>query len=121
VFHQPKKRFSLQIGSGYQIMVESGVPVINDFRSLDVALGGQGAPLVPIGDELLFNKYDFCLNLGGIANISTKYKGRRIAFDVCPANMVMNMLSRRKGKAFDEDGNLASRGKLLPDLYSTLN
>ena len=121
IFHQPQKGFSLQIGSGYQIMVESGVAVVNDFRSLDVALGGQGAPLVPIGDELLFSEYDFCLNLGGIANISANSQGKRIAYDICPANMVLNLIANRKGQAYDAGGAMASQGKLLPEFFTTLN
>ena len=121
IFHQPHKGFSLQIGSGYHIMVESGVTVVNDFRSLDVALGGQGAPLVPIGDELLFSEFDFCLNLGGIANISARSGGKRIAYDICPANMVLNLLANRKGKAYDAGGSIASQGKLLPELFNSLN
>ncbi len=121
IFHQPQKKFSLQIGSGYQIMAESGCTVVNDFRSLDVALGGQGAPLVPIGDELLFSNYDFCLNLGGIANISARHHGKRVAFDICPANMVLNLLAQRAGKPYDAGGSLAAKGKLLPGLLATLN
>lgn len=110
IFHQPAKGFSLQIGDGYQLMLHSGCRVVNDFRSLDVALGGQGAPLVPIGDELLFGEYDFCLNLGGIANVSARSGDSRVAFDICPANMILNYLARQKGKAYDEGGKLASGG-----------
>lgn len=121
IFHQPHKGFSLQIGSGYHIMVESGLKVINDFRSLDVALGGQGAPLVPIGDELLFGEFDFCLNLGGIANISARQEDQRLAFDVCPANMVLNLLAQRNGKPYDAAGAMASSGKLIPELLTKLD
>ena len=121
IFHQPPKGFSLQIGDGYQIMVQSGCSVVNDFRSLDVAMGGQGAPLVPVGDELLFGDNDFCLNLGGIANISAREEGRRIAFDIGPANMVLNFLARRLGKNYDAAGAYAASGKLLPLLLEQLN
>lgn len=121
IFHQPAKGFSLQIGDGYQLMLRSGCRVVNDFRSLDVALGGQGAPLVPIGDELLFGNYDFCLNLGGIANVSGRSEGKRLAFDICPVNMVLNLLARRKGLAYDEDGRLAKSGAENPALLQTLN
>lgn len=121
VFHQPQKGYTLQIGSGYHIMVESNCSVINDFRSLDVALGGQGAPLVPVGDELLFGQYDFCLNLGGIANLSGRTKENRIAYDICPANMVLNYLSRQLGHAYDAGGNLASNGENQPELLEKLN
>ena len=111
IFHQPQKGFSLQIGDGYHMMVESGYPVANDFRSLDIALGGQGAPLVPIGDQLLFGSYDFCLNLGGIANVSARSTSKRIAFDVCPVNMVLNHLAKREGKEYDRGGEMAAKGK----------
>lgn len=121
IFHQPAKGFSLQIGDGYQLMLHSGCRVVNDFRSLDVALGGQGAPLVPVGDELLFGEYDFCLNLGGIANVSARKDGKRVAFDVCPVNMVLNHLARQKGLVYDEGGRLAASGTADPDFLNTLN
>lgn len=121
IFHQPAKGFSLQIGEGYQLMLHSGCRVVNDFRSLDVALGGQGAPLVPVGDELLFSAYDFCLNLGGIANVSGRNEGTRLAFDICPVNMVLNQLARRKGLAYDEGGRLAVSGTEDQALLQTLN
>ena len=121
IFHQPSKGFSLQIGSGYHIMAESSCTVINDFRSLDIALGGQGAPLVPIGDELLFGDYDFCLNLGGIANLSGRKNEKRIAYDICPANMVLNHLSRIAGKPYDAEGAMAAKGRLQPELLKKLN
>lgn len=121
IFHQPQKGFSLQIGDGNHIMVESGLPVANDFRSLDIALGGQGAPLVPIGDELLFGSYDFCLNLGGIANVSAVLQGKRVAFDICPVNMILNHLAKREGREYDAGGEMAAKGKTDDQLLSRLN
>jgi anhydro-N-acetylmuramic acid kinase len=112
VFHQPANGFTLQIGDGNAIHAVTGIPVVYDFRSLDVALNGQGAPLVPIGDELLFSEYDYCLNLGGIANVSMKQKKTRIAFDVCFANMALNYVINQKGKQYDNRGETAASGSV---------
>ena len=120
VFHQPEQGFTLQIGDGQVLSDQTGLPVINDFRSPDVQKGGQGAPLVPVGDELLFGKYDFCLNLGGIANISTKNL-KRLAYDICPANMALNFLAGKKGLEYDENGLLAESGQLNQLLLDQLN
>jgi anhydro-N-acetylmuramic acid kinase len=121
IFHQPDKAFTLQIGNGNDIAAMTGIPVINDFRSLDVALGGQGAPLVPTGDEYLFPAYDFCLNLGGFSNISFKKNGKRIAFDICPVNMGLNYLAGKMGLEFDVGGNAGRKGKLIPGMLNQLN
>jgi anhydro-N-acetylmuramic acid kinase len=121
IFHQPEKHFTVQIGSGNEIAAITGLPVVYDFRSLDVALGGQGAPLVPVGDRLLFSEYDFCLNLGGFANISYEHKEKRIAYDVCPVNIVMNAIAQRSGKAYDADGEMAREGLLSSYLLNELN
>ncbi len=121
IFHQPEKRITSQIGRGSAIAAETGLPVICDFRSLDVALGGQGAPLVPIGDQLLFGHIEYCLNLGGFANISFQHADRRIAFDVSPANIVLNYLARLAGCEYDQDGRLASEGKINRQLCEALN
>lgn len=121
VFHQPEKRITWQIGKGSSIAAETGLPVVCDFRSLDVALGGQGAPLVPIGDRLLFGEYDYCLNLGGFANISHEKDGERIAYDICPVNIVLNHLAGKTGKAFDPSGQMARSGDLSPALFDELN
>jgi len=121
IFHQPSKHVTLQIGSGAHISAACGLPVVYDFRSLDVALGGQGAPLVPIGDKLLFSEYEFCLNLGGIANISFENDQKRIAFDICPANIVLNKLSISLGHPFDKDGMLSKKGKVDKVLLTELN
>lgn len=121
IFHQPQKGLTVQIGNVSNIAASSGLTVIGDFRSVDVALKGQGAPLVPIGDKLLFKQYKFCLNLGGIANISyDDENGKRIAFDICPMNMVLNYLSNKKGKEFDEDGKIAKEGKILENILGRI-
>ena len=112
IFHQPKNGFTYQLGSGQTIYDVSGLPVVFDFRSLDVIRGGEGAPLVPIGDRYFFSEYDICLNLGGIANLSMEDNGKRIAFDFCFANMGLNFLSAKAGKEFDRNGVLASSGEI---------
>ncbi|WP_317231418.1 anhydro-N-acetylmuramic acid kinase [Chryseobacterium daecheongense] len=121
VFHQPQKKFTLQIGDGRAIKLMTGIPVVYDFRAQDVLMGGNGAPLVPIGDELLFSKYDACLNLGGFSNISLKVADQRIAFDIAPVNIVLNRLAQQFDKNFDENGELARTGKVNQELLSKLN
>ncbi|MCX6282476.1 MAG: anhydro-N-acetylmuramic acid kinase [Bacteroidetes bacterium] len=121
VFHQPSRGFTSQIGNGAAIKAETGLPVVCDFRSGDVAQGGQGAPLVPAGDRLLFSDFDFCLNLGGFANISFEHEGERIAFDICPVNIVLNRIAGRSGQSCDQEGAMASRGKVNIPLLDTLN
>ena len=121
IFHQPKQKLTFQLGCGAVIANKTQLTVVNDFRSLDVAFGGQGAPLVPVGDELLFNKYDYCLNLGGIANISFNKNKRRIAGDIGFANMFSNELSSKVGKDFDNLGNIAKSGNLNQGLLNQLN
>jgi anhydro-N-acetylmuramic acid kinase len=121
IFHQPEKGMTLQIGKGSALAAESGFMVVNDFRSQDVSLGGQGAPLVPVGDRLLFGEYGYCLNLGGFANISYDAGEKRIAFDICPVNIVMNRLAGARGQAYDRDGLLARKGSVVPGLVEKLN
>jgi len=121
IFHQPGNHLTLQIGKGAAIAAETGIPVVCDFRSTDVALGGQGAPLAPIGDQLLFSQYDYCLNLGGFSNISFDRQGVRIAFDICPCHIVLNKLATLTGQAYDQDGLLARQGKMIPQLLEDLN
>ncbi|PTT38671.1 anhydro-N-acetylmuramic acid kinase [Chryseobacterium sp. HMWF028] len=121
VFHQPKKKFTLQIGDGRAIRLETGLPVIYDFRSQDVLMKGNGAPLVPIGDELLFQQYGACLNLGGFSNISMKSDEKRIAFDIAPVNIVLNYLAKKLQKNFDENGELAEKGRINESLLNQLN
>ncbi|VXB91168.1 MULTISPECIES: anhydro-N-acetylmuramic acid kinase [Chryseobacterium] len=121
VFHQPQRKFTLQIGDGRAIKLQTQIPVIYDFRSQDVLLGGNGAPLVPIGDELLFSDYDACLNLGGFSNISFKINQERIAFDIAPVNIVLNKLVQEFGQDYDENGNLSRKGNINPQLLEQLN
>lgn len=121
VFHQPHRGFTLQIANGANIAAQAKFPVVCNFRTLDVAYNGQGAPLVPIGDELLFNQYEYSLNLGGFANVSYKKNKKRIAFDICPVNIVLNELASRLGKAFDKNGLMAKKGKVSEKLFKQLN
>lgn len=120
VFHQPDKGFTYQLGNGQTMHAATDLPVVYDFRSLDVMRGGQGAPLVPIGDQYFFSEYDICLNLGGIANLSMDQKGKRVAFDFCFANMGLNYLSAKGGTAFDKNGTLASTGVVDKSMLAKL-
>ena len=122
VFHQPKSGFTTQLGSGATLAAQTGITTVCDFRSVDVALGGQGAPLVPIGDKLLFGNYQACLNIGGIANISfDDSKGERVAYDLCEANMLLNLLAERSGRPYDKGGEIARSGKIDQALLNSLN
>ena len=121
IFHQPQLGLTTQIADGDAIAAETGLPVAFNFRTFDVALGGQGAPLVPIGDRLLFGDYDACLNLGGFSNISYEESGLRKAFDVSPCNMALNALARKLGVEYDKDGVLASQGALNEDVLQKMN
>jgi anhydro-N-acetylmuramic acid kinase len=120
IFHQPKKGFTTQLGSGLAIHAVTGLPVVYDFRTLDVLFGGQGAPLVPAGDKFLFSEYDVCLNLGGIANLSVDVKKSRKAFDICFVNMALNYLAGKKAKAYDKNGDMASAGEIDKKLLQNL-
>lgn len=119
-FHIPSRAMTAQLGDGAAIASETRLPVVSDLRSMDVAFGGQGAPIVPVGERLLLNEYDYFLNLGGIANISFN-RDRYIAFDVCPANRVLNMLAMEKGKEYDDKGQMASTGLVNEGLLKMLN
>ena len=119
--HKPEEGLTYQIGNKPTLATLLNKKVVCDFRVQDVALGGQGAPLVPIGDKLLFPKYDICLNLGGFANLSTDIDGDRIAYDVCPVNIVLNHYVNFLGSAYDNEGQLASKGTLNEELLSELN
>lgn len=121
VFHQPQLGLTVQIGSGANITAETNFPCISDFRTLDVALQGQGAPLVPIGDELLFSNYDYCLNLGGFANVSYQHSHKRIAYDICPVNILLNHFAQQIGYEYDKNGKLGSVGQLNASLLEKLN
>lgn len=121
VFHEPAKRIMYQIGDGAAIAAETGIPTVSDFRRLDIMLGGQGAPLVPVGDNLLFGEYDYCLNIGGFSNISWREGERRIAFDISPVNYVINRFARTVGLEMDRDGLMASKGHVDRALLRKLN
>ena len=121
IFHRPQEHYTLQIGDGQALADACGVMVINDFRTEDVLKGGQGAPLVPIGDKLLFADYPICLNIGGIANVSYDVDGQRIAYDICIANQALNYLAGRLGLGYDRDGIIARSGTIDNQLLSTLN
>ncbi|MGB3465354.1 MAG: anhydro-N-acetylmuramic acid kinase [Cyclobacteriaceae bacterium] len=119
-FHDPNVRMNYQLGDGSEIYNVTRIPVVNDFRSLDIRMKGQGAPLVPVGDELLFSQYDCCVNLGGIANISGKKDRMRTSFDVVPFNLVLNLLANRLDLPYDRDGLQASQGKNDPAFREAL-
>ena len=119
--HEPENNYTLQIGNLPELAYLSGQTVICDFRVQDVKIGGQGAPLVPIGDQLLFSVYKYCVNLGGFANISTEENNKRQAYDICAVNTVINYYARKLGKEFDESGKLAASGELNEDLLEELN
>ena len=121
IFHQPQKGFTYQLGNGTALHAACGVPVVFDFRSLDVLLGGEGAPLVPVGDKFLFGDYDVCLNLGGIANLSRDVKGKRVAYDICFTNMGLNYLMATIGKEFDKGGAMSSEGEVDQGMLKKLN
>lgn len=119
--HEPQKAYTLQIGNLPLIADILKQKVVCDFRVQDVELGGQGAPLVPIGDELLFSDYDFCLNLGGFSNVSFNQNGQRMAFDVCPINTVLNHLANKMNLPYDKGGEIAKSGKIDEALLNELN
>jgi Predicted molecular chaperone distantly related to HSP70-fold metalloproteases len=119
-FHLPAQKMTAQLGDGAAISAVTGIRTISDLRNVDVALGGQGAPIVPIGEKLLLQEYNLFLNIGGIANLSVNGENF-IGFDVCPANRVLNSLAKNTDKGFDENGVLASAGKIDPLLLQKLN
>ena len=120
-FHLPAHKMTAQLGDGAAIAAQTQLPVVSDLRAMDVAFGGQGAPIVPKGEQLLFPDYNYFLNLGGIANISVNNKGQFIGFDICAANRVLNMLAEEAGKKYDTDGNMAAGGIVNSQLLTTLN
>jgi anhydro-N-acetylmuramic acid kinase len=120
-FHDPHAGMTGQLGDGSAIAAVTEINVVSDLRALDVAFGGQGAPIVPIGEKLLLADYSYFLNVGGIANISFNHPEGYIAFDVCAANRVLNMLSQLEGKEYDEGGEMAASGNIDSALLAKLN
>ncbi len=121
IFHMPEKGYTLQIGNGQEIADITGIMTINDFRTEDVMKGGQGAPLVPIGDRHLFAEFPICLNIGGIANVSYENDGQRIAYDICMANQMLNYLANKLGYDYDNNGNFARQGTVSQEMLNILN
>ena len=121
ILHQPQNGFTLQIGNLPEIATLIHQTVVCDFRVQDVKLGGQGAPLVPIGDRILFSEYDYCLNLGGFSNVSFEQNGERIAFDISPINTVLNYYANQLGLNYDDKGQLSRTGNVNINLLNELN
>ncbi|MDX1462047.1 MAG: anhydro-N-acetylmuramic acid kinase [Marinirhabdus sp.] len=121
IFHQPDKGITLQIGNLPELATLLKQLVVCDFRVQDVVLGGQGAPLVPVGDQLLFSEFDYCLNLGGFANCSFQLHDERIAYDICPVNIVLNRLAEALGVPYDDGGQIAKNGTVNAILLDALN
>ena len=120
VIHDPDKGITYQMGNQQSLADFLNIPLICDFRSQDVSFGGQGAPLVPIGDSLLFSDYNACLNMGGFANVSMLDNGKMIAFDICSVNIVLNFLAQKKNLLYDDRGKLARQGKKISDFLTDL-
>lgn len=120
-FHFPLQKMTAQLGDGAALAAVTALPVVSDLRAMDVAFGGHGAPIVPIGEKCLFSDYDMLLNIGGIANISFQNNGDFIAFDICPANRVLNSLAAKIGKEYDAGGAMASVGNVHEGLLEKLN
>lgn len=121
ILHQPQNGFTLQIGNLPEIASLIHQTVVCDFRVQDVQLGGQGAPLVPIGDRILFPEYDYCMNLGGFSNVSFELDQQRIAFDISPVNTVLNFYANQLGFDYDDKGTISRTGKNNTTLLNDLN
>jgi len=121
VFHEPALGMTFQMGDGASIAAETQLPVVNDLRNLDVALGGQGAPIVPIGEQLFWSDYQYFLNIGGISNLTIQLADKIVAYDVCPANRILNLIANELGMAFDKEGIEASKGNIQQDLLNELS
>lgn len=121
ILHQPQNGFTLQVGNLPELAQITNQRIVCDFRVQDVALGGQGAPLVPIGDRILFSEYDYCLNLGGFSNISFEEKGERIAYDISPVNTVLNFYAHKLGMEYDDKGRISRSGIFNHELFEKLN
>lgn len=119
--HQPSQKLTYQIGNLPELASLVNNIIVCDFRVQDVELGGQGAPLVPIGDQLLFSNYDYCVNLGGFANISFEKENTRLAYDICPVNIVLNHYVKNLGFNYDDKGKISSKGTINIDLLKKLN
>ena len=120
VFHEPEKKINFQTGDGAMIAAVTGITTISDFRSLDILLGGQGAPLIPVVDRDLFGEYDACVNIGGFANVSLDINNERKAWDICPVNTVLNTFAQLKGYEFDMNGDIGKAGKVINGLLNKL-
>jgi len=121
IYHFPEKGITKQIGFGKQIFDKTNIPTLTNLRQADIDLGGSGAPIVPIGDLHLFPEYKYCLNIGGITNVSIRNDENVIAFDICSANQVLNYFAFLKGKPYDNNGDLARKGNLNKRLFNSLN
>ena len=121
ILHQPQIGITLQIGNLPEIAAICKQKIVCDFRVQDVDLGGQGAPLVPIGDRILFSDYDYCLNLGGFSNVSFEENGNRIAFDISPVNTVLNFYANQMGLDYDDKGKISRSGSINSELLKQLN
>lgn len=121
VLHRPGEGITYQAGSGAVIATSTGITTISNFRKKDVELGGQGAPLAPVGDRYLFGGYEGCLNLGGFCNISYESSGSRIGYDLAPCNLALNYLSKKSGRDYDHSGMMGRRGHSDSTLLSRLN
>lgn len=121
VFHEPHNKTTFQLGDGASLSASLAMPVISDLRSIDVALGGQGAPIVPVGDRLFFGDHKYLLNLGGIANLSANVDGEYKAFDITACNQLLNYFAAKQGLDYDDEGNLAAAGVVNEKLLEQIN
>lgn len=121
ILHQPQNGLTLQIGNLPEIAEMTKQKVVCDFRVADVELGGQGAPLVPIGDRILFSDFNYCLNLGGFSNVSFEANEKRIAFDISAVNTVLNFYANQLGFDYDDKGKISRSGNINPELLDQLN
>lgn len=121
ILHQPENGFTLQIGNLPEIAKITNQKMVCNFRVQDVLFGGQGAPLVPIGDKILFSEFDYCLNLGGFSNISFEENNERIAFDISPVNTVLNFYANTFGLEYDDKGKISESGNVNLELLDELN
>ena len=118
--HDPSNSITYQIGNLKELTNYTGLKVICDFRVEDIKLGGQGAPLVPVGEKYIFPEYDTLINIGGFANITIKSNNNLIAYDICPVNIVFNHLSNLINLKYDDKGKISSSGKINLELFNHL-